>query len=96
MTFWQIYPAVVAGIVISIIYPILRQALPQPKAGVAGVQAVLPRVWSATKPYIATLALALITAPLIMAFLGAKLDSWPAALLAGFAWQATLDKAIKG
>ncbi len=95
MTSWQTYLVVVAGIIISVIYPILRQALPKPKAGIAGVQALLPRIWSAAKPYIATLIFALVTAPLIMAFLGDKLNSWSAALLAGFAWQATIEK-VKG
>lgn len=92
---WQIYLITVAGIVISVIYPILRQALPKPKAGVAGVPGFLPRVWNVAKPYIVTLILAFVTAPLIMAFMGDKLDSWPAALLAGFAWEATIEK-VKG
>lgn len=93
---WQIYLLVVAGIVVSVIYPILRQALPKPKAGTAGVGGLLPRIWGATKPYLATLLFALITAPLIMAFLGEKLESWQTALLAGFAWEATIEKVKEG
>lgn len=90
------YFAVAGGIVISVIYPILRQALPRPKAGLAGVPALLPRIWDATKPYLATLIFALITAPLIMAFLGDRIDSLSSALLSGFAWQATIEKAKDG
>jgi chromate transport protein ChrA len=96
MSFWSTYLAVVAGIVISVLYPILRQALPRPRVGVAGVPGFLPRAWNASKPYIVTLIFAFVTAPLIMAFLGDKLDSWPAALLAGFAWEATIEKVKEG
>ena len=96
MDFWLTYLIVAAGIVISVIYPVLRQALPKPKGGVAGVRGWMPRFWTAAKPYLATLIFALITAPLIMAFLGDKLGSWPPALLAGFAWEATVEKIRKG
>jgi hypothetical protein len=95
MSFWLTYLLVVAGIVISVIYPILRQALPRPPAKAAGVPGLMPRIWNAARPYIATLILALVTAPLIMGFLGDKLDNWASALLAGFAWEATIEK-VKG
>lgn len=96
MSFWQTYFAVAAGVVISVLYPILRQALPKPPAGPAGLQAFLPRAWRFAKPYLALLIIALVTAPLIMAFLGDRLAGWPAALLAGFAWEATIEKVKTG
>lgn len=93
---WQVYLLVVAGIIISVVYPILRQSLPKPKGGPAGAEGLWPRIWKAAKPYLATLLFAMITAPLIMAFLGEKLETWQAALLAGFAWEATIEKVKAG
>jgi hypothetical protein len=96
MSAWLAYLLIVGGIVISVLYPILRQALPAPSGGVAGMSGFLPRAWHAARPYVVLLLFAAITAPLVMAFLGDKVDSWPAALLAGFAWEATIEKVKKG
>ena len=92
----EAYLLVSAGIVISVIYPILRKALPKPEKGSGGEPSLLKRVWETVKPYIMLLIFAFVTAPLIIAFLGDKLENWSAALLAGFAWEATIEKAKEG
>ena len=92
----ETYLLVVAGILISIIYPILRKALPKSKLGIDRQLSLPARIWDAAKPYIVGLIFACITAPLVIAFLGDRLENWSAALLAGFAWEATIEKVKEG
>lgn len=86
MSFFQIYLLVAAGIAVSILIPILKRLLPKPEpAGVAGF-------WKKLKPYIWVGVFSLLTAVLIVAFLGDSLQDWRAAILAGYAWDSTLQK----
>ncbi|MGA8368149.1 MAG: hypothetical protein ACLQMT_08160 [Candidatus Acidiferrales bacterium] len=90
MTFTQTYLIVALGIVISVLLPILRQFLPRP-----------PKAFGVTAPdqkmtivrQFAVLGLvSLLTALLIMAFAAGSLNTWRDALLAGYAWDSTLQK----
>jgi len=83
------------GIVISVILPILRQALPAPKGGTAGVMAILPRLWEKAKPYVALCIFSLLTSLLLLAFAGDTIKDWRVALLVGYAWDSTLQKLKK-
>jgi hypothetical protein len=86
MFFPQIYLLVAAGIAVSILIPILRRLLPKPgPAGVAGF-------WKKIKPYFVVGVFSLLTAILIVAFLGDSLQDWRAAILAGYTWDSTLQK----
>jgi hypothetical protein len=86
MSFVEIYLFVSAGVVVSIVLPILRGLLPKPKAArVAGV-------WPILKPYVVVGAFSLLTGLLIVALLGDAMQDWRAAVLAGYAWDSTLQK----
>jgi len=93
MQYYEIYFLVVIGIIISIVYPILRQAIPRPKNA---APALLTRIWEALKPYIIVLIIALISAPLVIAFMGEKINNYESAILAGFAWESILEKIKNG
>lgn len=90
MTFTQTYLIVALGIMISVLLPILRQFLPRPPI-VGGVAAV-DQTKTIAKQYLALGVVSLLTALLIMAFASGSLDTWKAALLAGYAWDSTLQK----
>ncbi len=95
MRFGEVYLYCSLGVIISVILPILRQALPAPKGGTAGVMAILPRVWEKTKPYVALGIFSILTSLLLLAFAGDTIKDWRAALLVGYAWDSTLQK-LKG
>jgi hypothetical protein len=86
MTFWQMYMLAVLGILISVALPILKRALPRvAKDG-------LGDLWEVAKPYLAVGAFSLLTALLVIAFAGDTIKTWQAALLAGYAWDSTIQK----
>jgi hypothetical protein len=90
--FFHTYLLITLGIVISVVLPILRQYFPKaPGPAVAGES----KMWSIAKPYVALGIGSLLTSILIMAFAGDSLNSWKAALLAGYAWDSTLQKIVK-
>jgi hypothetical protein len=85
----DIYFICAVGIVISVILPILRAMLPKPP-GPDGRGAI--EIWEAIKPYIILGIFSLVSAILIVAASGETLKDWRAALLAGYAWDSTLQK----
>lgn len=86
MQFWTIYLWCVAGIVISIVLPILRAMLPKPPTAAAAVS-----LWQTVKPFVVVGLFSALAASLIVAFAGDNLD-WKSALLAGYAWDSTLQR----
>jgi hypothetical protein len=90
MTFALAYLTVALGIVISVVLPILRQFLPKPPI-IGGVAAV-DQTRTVVKQYLVLGIFSLLTALVIMAFASSLLDTWKAALLAGYAWDSTLQK----
>ena len=85
-----IYLAVAAGVVISVVLPLIRALLPKPPA------ALRDKSWKTMRPYVATGVFSLIVAVLIVAAIGDQLDSWAAGLFAGYAWDSTLQKFTTG
>ncbi len=83
------------GVIMSVLLPILRQALPSPKGGTAGVMAILPRLWAKSKPYVALCFFSILTSLLLLAVAGDTVKDWRVALLVGYAWDSTLQK-LKG
>ena len=80
----------VLGILISIVLPILRQLLPKP----AFITTDIP----AWKRYAGVGLFSLITAVVVVAFGKNSVSSWLwyDALLAGYAWDSTLQKLVNG
>jgi hypothetical protein len=83
LSFWLAYLLVSIGIAISIILPILRGLIPVPPP-------LVPVV--AVRPYLVVGAVSLLTALLIVALNDGQFSSPYAALLAGYAWDSTLQK----
>ena len=95
MSALQVYLFVVVGVAISIVLPILRKGLPTPSGGPAGLGALGSRLWAAARPYVFTALVSLIAGILVVAVSGNTLKNWGAAVLAGYAWDSTVQK-IKG
>jgi hypothetical protein len=93
LTSLQIYSWCVLGILISILLPILRGLLPKP--AVQGASDSLSTFWTYAKPYVVVGLFSLLTGFLIVAFTWGTLYDWRAALLAGYAWDSTLQKIAK-
>lgn len=87
----KIYLAVAAGITISVVLPLLRALLPKPPTRLAGESR-----WLVIRPYLATGVFSLIVAVLIVAAMGDQLQTWSAALIAGYTWDSTLQKLTTG
>ncbi len=84
LTFVQTYLLVVVGIVLSIVLPILRAKLPKPPAGAMAFRDV-------TQTYVVVGIFSLLTALLVVAATDVLAD-WRAAVIAGYAWDSTLQK----
>jgi len=80
------------GVAISVLLPVLRQSIPQPKGGPAGVSGWFPRFFAVAKPYLALGVFSLCVALLVVAFAGDQLTDWRAAVLAGYASDSTVQK----
>ena len=83
---WLTYLWCVAGIIISIVLPILKAMLPKPPAAAAAAS-----LWETVKPFVVVGLFSALAAILIIAFAGNNLD-WKSALLAGYAWDSTLQR----
>jgi hypothetical protein len=90
--FIHTYLVIALGIVISVVLPILRLYFPKAKGVTVAEES---KTWSIAKPYLALGIGSLLTSLLIMAFAGDSLNTWKAALLAGYAWDSTLQKIVK-
>jgi hypothetical protein len=82
------------GILLSIMLPILRVVIPKPKppSQTRGVAEQGSKLWEALRPYVVTAIFSLLTAILIVAFAAENLKTWNIAVLAGYAWDSTLQK----
>ncbi|AXA44619.1 hypothetical protein [Rhizobium leguminosarum] len=92
----SIYLWCLVGIVISTILPVLWQYVriqfPSPRGLPDQPLAGLPEFLLAMKPYLALCLASALTAILLVAFLGDNLTDARAAILAGYAWDSTLQK----
>lgn len=84
---WMQFFWVVVGIVLSILVPILRAMLPKPKAGYAAAKGLARELGVVA-------AFSALVGVLVIAFAGEQVDQWGwrMALLAGYAWDSTLQK----
>ncbi len=84
------YSFVVIGIVVSILLPLVKKALPKPE-GERG-EGPFRRFVKAAKPFLAVGLFSALTGILIVALLGDSLLDWRLALTAGYAWDSTIQK----
>jgi uncharacterized membrane protein (DUF106 family) len=90
LNYYETYIVVVIGVVISFILPIIRKSIP--KGDEPNIN-FTTRMWDVAKPYLAILAASVLTAILIIAISGDHIsEDWRMALIAGFAWDSTLQK----
>jgi hypothetical protein len=95
----ETYLFVALGILVSIVLPILRKALPPGTRKATGVRQfsyeLYHEFFQQAQPYLVVLAFSLLTAVVVIAFTGDILNAPPAAFIAGYAWDSTIQK-IKG
>ena len=87
-----IYAWCVLGIVISVVLPPLWAVVRQRFPDQAQSKGMAADIWDISKPYVALGAASALTALLLVAFLGDSLVDPRAAILAGYAWDSTLQK----
>lgn len=87
LSFLQAYLLVSGGILISVLLPIVRQLYPKPSTEELRFQRRKD-----VRMYVALGIGSMLTALLVVAFTSDSLTSWRAALLAGYAWDSTLQK----
>ncbi len=96
-TLLMIYLYVIVGIIISVVLPILRKAIPVPPKESRYVSyKFAERLWDIARPYLMLGIFSALAAIIIVASLGETLVDWKAAVLAGFAWDSLLQKAGHG
>lgn len=98
---FQAYGWAVLGIALSVLIPVLaaavKAAFPTPPAAglAAGQSSSGPaRVWKFAVPYLVVAAFSLAVGLLVVAFV--EFADWRAALIGGYAWDATLQKIRTG
>lgn len=96
MGFWHAYTACAAGVILSILIPVLAEAVRQlfntgEPAGI-GRMRLLRLIWRRSRPYAVLGVFSLAVALLIVAFLGDALKTWQSALIGGYLWDSTLQK----
>lgn len=99
MNFWQVYIACAGGVVLSIAIPVLAKAVQKQfnvggPAELGGVRLLMHAIWQQLRPYAILTAFSLTVALLVVAFMGESLRTWQLALLAGYAWDSTLQKVV--
>jgi hypothetical protein len=95
---WDLYIWCVGGIIISVLLPVLwvavRSYFPV-KAGPAGLRDDGKALWAVVKPYLLLGIASAATALIVMFALGDQVATAKAAMLAGYAWDSTLQKLTK-
>ena len=87
-----IYFSVVAGVVVSVVLPLIRPMLPKPLA----MKNPPSKFWEYAKPYLVTAVFSLIVSLIIVALLGDTLTTWQSAFIAGYTADSTLQKISTG
>lgn len=78
------------GVIISIVLPILRAQLPGSNA-----QRVALGFWDVVKPYVVIGLFSIIASILVLAFINDPNIDLRGALLAGYAWDSTIQKIVE-
>lgn len=88
-----IYLSVALGVTVSVILPVIRPLLPQPKK-VEGLSRSEQRgkTWKVIQPYVLTGVFSLIVALILVAYMGEIIEDWRGGFLAGYTADSTLQK----
>ena len=92
MSFIQAYLMCATGVIVSIVLPVLANAV-RDQFSVGGPVAIggfglfFRSIWKHTRPYMILGAFSLLVSLLVVAFLGDTLTSWREALIAGYLWE---------
>lgn len=84
MGFWEAYAAVVLGVLISFALPALKRLLPKYQ--------VAEGWWDTVKPFAIVAAFSLVTGLLVVSFVDQALETFGQAVVAGYAWDSTVQK----
>jgi hypothetical protein len=87
-----VYFWVMLGIIISVLLPIMWTQLKRYFPVSATSKLPIASIWTVVKPYVILGIASGLTSILIVAFLSDQLADYRAALLAGYAWDSTLQK----
>lgn len=99
-TNFEAYGFAAIGVALSVLIPVVTravsQALPTPTTGLVTVESgsQTAALWAFAKPYGLVAIMSLLVAILIVAFV--DFSDWKAALIGGYAWDATLQKIRRG
>lgn len=88
--FWIYYGLICLGILISFFLPVIKQFIITPGKGKSREQ-YRGEIWLKIRPYVMTVVFSLLVGLLVFAFID-DLPDWKAALIAGYAWDSTLQK----
>jgi len=89
------YIYIFGGILISFLLPVLQKEIPTQKNTMTLRERAALRWKEVVIPYFAIMLFSALTALLLLAFFEQPITDWRAALLAGYAWDSTIQK-IKG
>jgi len=92
---WPVYCWIVAGILVSLVMPVVRQLAVPPPAGAHGIGTFLQRLWPTARPYVFMAVFSLMAALVILAGVRVKkleVDSVWGAFLLGYFCDATIQK----
>lgn len=97
----EAYGFAALGVALSVLIPVITratvQAFPTTTTGLVRVpenSTSTKALWSFAKPYVYVAVMSLLVGILIVAFI--DFDRWQAALIGGYAWDATLQKIRRG
>jgi len=100
MTVWTLYLLFLAGIVLSLLLPVMLRWLRdvQQKAS-KGTAAIWPKLWTFVKPYVKiAVASAVVGFALVLLFLALNGDpksiTWYNAIVYGFGWDSAVQKLL--
>jgi hypothetical protein len=93
---WK-YGFCILGIIISVLLPPLwafvkSKFQPPPQAGTKGFGAAVMTIWTLFLPYLGLGLASTLTSIILIAVVGDKITSAAGAVLAGYAWDSTLQK----
>jgi hypothetical protein len=94
---WVTFVGAIGGVVVSIVLPPLSVYVRSyfKRLEPSAASAETPRWLIALKPYALLGLFSVITAVMVLAAVGDRVTTWQQALIAGYAWDSTLQKLVR-